>query len=145
MQLCSVKDSLFSNYIIHSIHRPYGCFYFFEYYVVSEIYEGVVFTGLQGLDIFTHITEFYDGIKRSKHFILISNRVNRYCVKPVDWLDFQFLDRFMVGYAIVDNTPRAHYAASFEQQFLNCESQVFPELMSAMRWSTQLHTKFDLN
>lgn len=42
MQLCSVKDSFISNYIIHQIHRPYGSFYLFDSYVVSEINEGVM-------------------------------------------------------------------------------------------------------
>jgi len=145
MRLRSVKDSIFSEYIIHNIKRPYGCYYLLENCVVSEISEGVIFSGLEALDIFTSLTEFYNGIKRPKEFIYISNRVNCYSVKPVDWLDFEFIKSHMIGYAIVDNRPRAHFNASFEQQFVPCESNLFSDLVPAVQWAMELHTRTNSN
>jgi len=139
MQLCSVKDSYFSEYIIHQIHRPYGKFYLFESYVVSEIEEGVVFGGMETLDIFTYLTEFYDGIKRPTQFVYISNRINSFAVKPVDWLNFAFMGAYMIGYCIVDDSSRARERASLEEKFVPSSFAVFNNLELAIRWSFAIY------
>jgi hypothetical protein len=145
MQLCSVKDSVFSSYIVHQIHRPYGKFYLFESYVVSEIEEGVVFGSLQAYDIFALLMEFYDGIKRPMRFVYLSNRIYSYSTKPVDWLDFKFMGVYMIGYGIVDNRERAVQNASIEKNFVPCEIDVFENLSKAINWSMDLQLQWDSN
>lgn len=145
MRLVSIKESIFSKYIIHEINRPYGNFYLFDSCVVSEINEGVVFSSLEALDIFTYLTEFYNGIKRPRHFVYISNRINCYSVKPVDWLNYKFMERYMIAYGVVDNRDRAQEHIAFEKQFMFCSLELFQDLDTAGRWGVEVHQSFRLN
>jgi hypothetical protein len=139
MPLIPVKESVYTDYIKHEVQRPYGTFYFFESYLISEIDEGIVFSGKEAIDIFNIALEFYDGNKRPEQFVYLSNRINNYSVKPVDWLDFDYMGSLMVGYGIVDDRKRAKLNAQIEEQFVPCEFGVFDDLTPAIIWAIDVH------
>ena len=145
MRLPAVKETEFSKYIIHEIHRPYGTFYLFEKFIVSEVFEGVVFGALEALDLFTLLMEFYDGIKRPKSFVFLSNRLNSYSIKPVDWLDFEFMNPYLLGYGIIDISPLAQEKVALEKKFLPFNAKLFRDLETAIGWTVELQGRHRLN
>ncbi|BAO54584.1 hypothetical protein [Nonlabens marinus] len=145
MPLYSIKESDYSQYILHKIHRPYADFYLFDNFVVSEVHEGAIFGGMEALDIFSLLMEFYDGVKRSMEFVYLSNRVNSYSTRPVDWLDFKFMDQYLKGYGIIDDRVRAEQNAFLEKQFVPCKFQFFNNLETAVQWAVELQGKHRLN
>ena len=145
MPLYSIKESDYSPYILHKIHRPYANFYLFDNFVVSEVCEGAVFGGMEALDIFLLLMEFYDGVKRPMEFVYLSNRVNSYSTRPVDWLDFKFMDQYLKGYGIIDDRIRAEQSAYLEKQFVPCEFKHFRDLESAAQWAVELQRNHRVN
>ncbi|WP_194851789.1 hypothetical protein [Nonlabens antarcticus] len=137
MQLCTVTETVFSNQVIQKIERPYGDIYLFESYVVSEVKEGIIFGSAEFIDTFTYLMDFYDGIKRQNHFVYICNRCHSFSVKLIEWLEFEFMSSFMVGFAIVDDRPMALKGAELEKRFVPCNFDLFEDLPSAVEWAVQ--------
>lgn len=140
-----IKESIFSNFILKEINRPYGNFYLLDSYVISEINEGAAFGTTEAADILPLLIDFYDGIRRPSKFVYLSNRVFSYAAKPADGLKFKHLEDSIAGYGIVDHRPRSRQNAILEQKFVPCEFDVFDELKQAVRWSLQIQQRLNLN
>ncbi|AZQ43385.1 hypothetical protein [Nonlabens ponticola] len=138
----SIKDSIYYENVIREITLECGDFYFFESHLVSEIHEGVLFGGEEALDIFSEAISFYNGTDRPKHFVYISNRVNDYSLRPVDWLQFKFMNRFMKGFATVDNRPRAAQNAMLLEKFVPSKFKLFANMSDAMIWAIDIYKSY---
>ena len=80
-----VEDSEYIHFEHEEIILPFGNFYFFEKFVVSELNEGVHFDW-DRVKILSDIIVSHYG--RRQDLVYISNRVNSYSIEPQSWLKF---------------------------------------------------------
>ncbi|MFK5982348.1 MAG: hypothetical protein QM499_05480 [Flavobacteriaceae bacterium] len=81
------------------ISLSFGDFYFFDYFIISEIFEGVVLDCNKGKQILKIAKKQY-GSDLSK-IILISNRINSYSLIPQNWLKFDKTKNTFKSYFII--------------------------------------------
>lgn len=127
-----IKDSNLADFIedIHISNN--GTYYFFENFIIAEINEGVTYTWESAQDIIEAALEHYG---ENPSICYITNRVNKYEVKPSDWLKFFRKSYFINGYAIVSYTERGWINAILEKFFLSTKVEYFSDLYEAVKWA----------
>jgi len=131
-----VEDSELALEILKKLSLPYGNFYFFEHFIVSEINEDVLFTWELAQPIINEAVEFYNN-KGSK-IIYISNRIHKYSVKPVDWLKFVSYCFQLKGYAVVSSSSIARRNGKLESLFVPSKFSTFHNINEAVKWALDL-------
>ncbi len=98
-----------------AIHQlEFGEFYFFDDFVVSEIYDEVLFNW-EKAKIVIDIAENIYGKGCQPHYI--SNRIHHYAIVPNDWLTF-FKKRYLIkSYIIVTDAKNSIMNLHFERLF----------------------------
>ena len=105
---------------------------FFENYVVSTIYEGVIFGKKESQVQTKEILEVF----KNKPFVYISNRINSYSVDPIIYLKTSKIAS-LAGFAIVSKSLSARNA-EVESLFLNKPFEIFDTLEEAKSWANSL-------
>jgi len=103
-----------SNFVRHSF--DFGNVYFLSHILISEFNEGITISYKHALDFLNLAEEFYQG---DKNVIYISNRVNSYSVKPLDWI------KIKNKYNCVKSIGIVHYN-KLGKRFLNIEKLFCP-------------------
>lgn len=135
--LTTIKETTYYRKALHVLNYPFGEFYLFDDYIVSEIKAGeVVSWDTVGKLLVTDIREIYG--TRSKELVYISNRVNKYAVMPSDWIKFKRNDCNIKAYAIVSYNKRGYFNALLEKLFFSSRLQFFTSLDCAISWATEL-------
>ncbi len=129
-----IKDSSFYKDAIHELNYPCGNFYLFDSFVVGEINEGIIYSwDDHAKPIVEEIAHLYD--HNSKDIMYISNRVNSYSVKPLDWIKFFKNNYKLKGHTIVSYTSQGMLNCLIEKLFTHDNFQTFDNLEDAIAWA----------
>lgn len=137
-----VKNTPYYNEAIQEINFSFGNFYLFEYFVIGEVHEDIVYTWEEhGKQMTEEICELYD--QNGKDLIYISNRVNAYSVVPSDWLKFYKFNYRLKGYAVITDHPKGILNSFLEKLFLRNKLNNFTNLTDAIVWAKKLSKSED--
>ncbi|WP_397362893.1 hypothetical protein [Olleya sp. R77988] len=128
----NITDSTLANEIKDVYVSDHGNFYFLDGIVISEINEGVTYTWEEASKAIDAAKEFYGN---NVTVTYISNRVNKYSIKPSDWLKFYRNDNNLNGYAVVTNSENSWFNALMEKLFSVAEIVRFEDLYEAIKWA----------
>ena len=132
-----VKDSSFYHDAIQILEYPWGDYYMFSTYIISEIKEGVVYTwDDHAAPVVKELSELYD--QKGENLVLIANRVHSYSVKPSDWIKFFKSDYKLKGYAIVTYSRKGFITSLIEKLFMRSTFQSFDNLEEAIAWAKEI-------
>ena len=107
-----------------------GMVYFYDNIVVFEAKEGIIMSYKTGFFIFLKGLN-YLGPKR---WVLISNRVHSYSIKP---MDYKYLNKVptLRAVGVVNYSEVGHSNAQLEAKFCKKPFQMFDDLTEAVIWS----------
>lgn len=129
----SIKESIHYKEAIQELNFPFGDFYLFDSYVVSEIKADIVFNWKEHAEqVVKEIDYLYDG--KSKNLVYISNRIHHYTVVPSDWLKFFSYSFKLKGYAIVGKSKNS----LLEKLFVQSSFRNFNQLDEAVAWAKKM-------
>ena len=126
-----VENTNLANQIKDVYVSDSGIFYFLDGIIISEINEGVTYTWDEAQEIINEALKHYPS---GKQICYISNRVNKYSVKPQDWLKFQKANLKLNGYAIVTEFESSWQSALMEKFFFRFKMERFNDLHAAISW-----------
>lgn len=135
--MISIKDSVFYSEVLKEVNLPYGDFYFFDGFVVSEIFEDVVFSWEEAKPVIYEVTNFYNTDGRD--IVYLSNRINDYSVKPVDWLNFASFSFKLNGYGVINDRKAGLLNSKLESLFVKSKFKSFTALTDALQWAAELN------
>ncbi|MEW7277904.1 hypothetical protein ABW636_04860 [Aquimarina sp. 2201CG1-2-11] len=139
-----IKDSSFYKDAIHELNYPCGNFYLFESFVIGEINEGVVYSwDDHAKEMAEEISHLYD--YNGENIMYISNRVNSYSVKPLDWIKFFKNNYKLKGYSIVSYSQKGLLTSLVEKLFFKDNFQSFDNLEDAIAWAKWLAKEIDID
>lgn len=122
----NIKDN------IEEIHiSEYGIYYFFKGYIIAEIHQGVIYNWDSGQDLIKAVYEHYGD---NPSICYITNRVNKYSIKPTDWFEFFSAKNKLNGYAIVNYSKNSWLNSLIEKMFVKTEVESFSNLIDAVNW-----------
>lgn len=129
-------DELKSEYNLEEVHMlPYGSFFFFDDFIISEINEGVLFNWEKAKKV---IDLAYAHYGPNPELVYISNRINSYSVVPQDWLKFFSNKHPLVAMAVVAKSKKSTINLKMEKLFFFSNIKKFNDLEEAIAWSRQL-------
>ncbi|WP_410005048.1 hypothetical protein [Aequorivita nionensis] len=107
-----------------------GMVYFYDNIVVFEAKEGIIMSYKTGFSILLKGLN-YLGPKR---WVLISNRVHSYSIKP---MDYKYLNKVptLRAVGVVNYSEVGHSNAQLEAKFCKKPFQMFDDLTEAVIWS----------
>lgn len=127
-----VEISSYINYEHEMICLPFGKFYFFEKFVISELDEGVHFDWNR-VKILSEIMLTHYG--RGRNLIYISNRVNSYSIEPQSWLKFDNEYNFFKASGIIAYDKKGGLSVVLERLFSKERIKLFSSLKDAVEWA----------
>ena len=130
-----LEDSPLIKDCFIKVSEPFGDFYIFEKFVVSEIAEGVHFDWDKAKVLVKHTYEFFGA--RSNRINYISNRINSYSVNAQDWLKFYESSNSVSRVAIVAYEEKALLSVKLEKIFTKSSYQTFNTLETAVQWASK--------
>lgn len=133
-----VEESDLEQKVLKKLSFPYGNVYFFKHFVVSEINQDVLFTWELAKPVIDAAVSFYNN--KGSDIVYISNRVNQYAVKPVDWLKFVSYSFQLKGYAVVSISSIARRNGKLESLFIPSKFKTFDNLNEAAAWAMDLQS-----
>lgn len=124
---------------IEDIHiSEYGVYYFFKDYIIAEINQGVIYTWDSAQDVIQAARDHYG---ENYSISYITNRINKYSIKPTDWLKFFNTKNTLNGYAIVSYTKYAWVNSLIEKMFMKTRVERFTSLLDAIEWAKEVNLK----
>ncbi|PPK96412.1 hypothetical protein LY01_00232 [Nonlabens xylanidelens] len=135
----SIKDSVFYGEVLKELNYSFGDFYLFDGFFVSEIKSGTDFSWENAKVAIEDITPFYQS--DGSDVVYISNRINDYNVKPVDWFKFTMYAFKLHGYGIVVKNKLARKNANFESIFIPVKFKTFNDVFEAIQWVAIINDK----
>ena len=134
--MSTVKETIFYTEVLKELNLPYGDFYFFDGFIVSEIFEGVNFTWEEAKPVIYEVTSFYES--DGADLIYISNRINKYSVKPLDWLNFASFSFKLLGYGVINYSEPGKLNSKLESMFVRSKFKTFSSIVEALQWAAEL-------
>ena len=131
-----IEDSKYIHIEHEEIKLPFGNFYFFEKFVVSELNQGVHFDW-QRVKILSDIMISHYG-KERKDIVYISNRVNSYSIEPQSWLKFDKKYNLFQASGIIAYDQRGGLSVVLERLFSKERIKRFRSLKEALDWAQEL-------
>ena len=127
-----VEQSNYINFEHEKFCLPFGNFYFFEKFVVSELNEGVHFSWNKVKTLSELMLTHYG---RECDLIYISNRVNSYSIEPQSWLKFDKKYNLFNASGIVAYNEKGGLSVVLERLFSKERIKVFTSLKGAIDWA----------
>jgi len=127
-----IEDSKHINNSHKKVEMPFGNFYFFNEFLLSELNQGVHFSWDKVKKISDLATEFYG---KDNRVVYISNRVNSYSIEPQSWLKFDKEYNFFKASAIIAYDMKGGLSVVLEKLFSQKRIQKFTDLDSAIDWA----------
>lgn len=127
-----IEDSKYINLEHEEVILPFGSFYFFKKFVVSEINEGVHFDW-QKVKILSDIMIVH--YETENKLIYISNRVNSYSIEPQSWLKFDKKYQLFKKTGIIAYDNRGGLSVVLERLFSKGSIKKFRSLKKAIEWA----------
>ncbi|AIZ40781.1 hypothetical protein M666_03870 [Cellulophaga baltica 18] len=132
--LQKLKNSPYYKEAFNELSYPFGTFYLFAGYVVAEINEGVVFSWEDhGKTVTEDIGNLYD--ENGSGLIYITNRVEKYSVNPVGWLQYFKSSYRLKAYVIVTYSKKGYSNTLLEKLFMNANIYRYTCLTDAIEWA----------
>jgi hypothetical protein len=132
--LQNIKNSPYYKEAFNELSYTFGTFYLFAGFVVAEINEDVVFSWEDHGRIVTEdIGNLYD--ENGANLIYITNRVHKYSVNPVGWLQFYKSKYKLKAYGIVTYSRKGYSNTILEKLFMNANIYRFTALEVAIEWA----------
>jgi hypothetical protein len=114
---------------------PFGTLYFFDYFCISEINEGVHLGLDECQEILISLVDYYgDNLK----IAFISNRINSYSVEPRLWMNFQKDYEFIVANAIISYNDFSYMNSTIEKRFSQNSLKRCHSINEAIEWVLDL-------
>ena len=127
-----IEDSIYANTYQKKVEMPFGNFYFFEKFVISEINEGEHFDWEKVQQIMNMVFHHY---KENFKIAYISNRVNSYSMEPQTWMKIKKNDlNFIVAAAIIIYDEISLEIATLEKTFTTNSIKRCFSIDEAVNW-----------
>ncbi|WGK64521.1 hypothetical protein [Croceiramulus getboli] len=137
-----VLDSTLKNQILQEHQLDFGDFYFFDNYVVAEIYDGELFDWERAQIVIDLATTFYGADAKINY---ISNRIYNYSIIPQDWIKF-YKNRYQLkSFSVVTYSQSGLINMIFERMFCRAKIRQFESLMDAVKHVYVLDQKLTIN
>ncbi|CAH8286313.1 hypothetical protein EV196_106253 [Mariniflexile fucanivorans] len=107
------ENSEFFKLKHNKLEMPFGNFYFFKTFIISEINEGIHFDWEMIQEVMVHVVEFYGTDAKLGY---ISNRVNSYSTNPQAWNKVQKKYNIIIAGAIVTYNKMIYLNATLEKR-----------------------------
>ena len=134
-----IEESKYKFIYRHKISEPFGNFYIFDDYVISEINEGIHFNWALAEIV---IEQIYDSFgSRNVKLSFISNRINSYSLHPQDWMCFYKQGYQLQAYAIVAYNKIGLMNVILEKLFSQTRIRKFHHLDDAVNWIEEIKTR----
>lgn len=130
-----IEDSIYKDQIIKKITTEEGDYYFFERFIVSEMFEGTHFDWAVAKKL---IKLAYAHYGQNIKVAYISNRVNSYSVNAKDWLNFYKEQHHLEAIAIVAYTKIGLMNVILEKIFAQSRLKKFNNLEDSINWVLSL-------
>lgn len=117
------------------LELPFGKYYFFDNFLISEIAEGIHFDWSKAEKLIVEIIKFYG---KNVQVGFISNRINHYSVDPQNWVKLEKKHTFIAASAIVIYNNSNFMNASIEKQFAKKSIKRCRSLAEAIDWMINL-------
>ncbi|WP_034039988.1 hypothetical protein [Wocania ichthyoenteri] len=117
------------------LEMPFGNYYFFEKFIVGELFESIHFDWKKAELLIAEVLNFY-----GEHAQLgfIANRINHYSVDPQNWVKLEKKYNFISASAIVMYNMSTYMNASIEKQFAKKSIKRCTSLHEAIEWIINL-------
>ncbi|WP_343764378.1 STAS/SEC14 domain-containing protein [Gangjinia marincola] len=113
---------------------PFGCFYFFEDYVIGELKEGILLDKKLNKEMIDLCLDHYS----TKSFVYISNRMQSYAVDPMIYLQCSRIKQ-LKGIAVVAEKESQRLNTAIEKHFFQKPFEAFESLTEAKIWVSTLN------
>lgn len=130
-----LEDSPLIKDCFVKVSEPFGDFYIFEKFVISEIAEGVHFDWDKAQVLIKHTYEFFGS--KDLQINYISNRIHSYSVNAQDWLKFYKARHTVARVAIVAYEEKGLLSVQLEKMFTKSNYQTFNTLETAVQWASK--------
>lgn len=127
-----VQDTPLLQHVREKHELPFGVFYFFDNFIISEIKEGVLFEWEKAEEIINLGIQFYGN--DTNHLNYISNRINDYSIKPQDWLKFLNMGKRFRQFAVVTYRAKSIPNLIIERFFYKDTILTFDSLLEAVNF-----------
>lgn len=134
-----IEDSKYKFSYRHKIAEPFGNFYLFDNYVISEINEGVHFNWELAKGVIEQVYDYYG--TRDIRVSYISNRVHSYSLHPQDWLRFYKERHQLEAFAVVVHNKIGLMNVILEKLFSQTRIRKFHFLEDAVNWIEALKSQ----
>ena len=124
-----------NNLGYEKLKMPFGTYFLFDNFFVSEILEGVHFDWNKAEIMIEKLIDFYG---KDAQLGFISNRVNHYSVDPSNWTKIEHKYNLIVASAIVIYNNSNFMNASIEKQFSQKSIKRCMSLTEAIDWMAGL-------
>ncbi|MEP5340252.1 MAG: hypothetical protein ABJL44_14865 [Algibacter sp.] len=130
------EDSKYFKELKHfKLEMPFGNYYLFEHFFVSELNEGVHFDWEKVKLVAKELIAFYG---ENPRLVFIANRVNGYSVEPQNWIRVEKEYNIMFASAIVVYNTPSYLNASLEKHFSKNSIKRCRSIKEAIDWSNNL-------
>lgn len=117
------------------LEMPFGNFYFFEKFIISELNDGIHFEWAMVESMMSEVVSFYG---KTSTLGYISNRVNSYSIDPRTWEKEHKKYHIIVASAIVCYNKEAYLNASLEDKMTQKNINQCFSLDEAIDWILNL-------
>lgn len=136
------EESKYFKELKHTkVEFSFGRFYFFDNFLISELFEGIHFDWEKIQEVIGMIIDHYGEHPQIGH---ISNRIHSYSIEPQLWLNFYKQYNFIVASAIISYSDFNYMNATIEKHFAKSSLKRCFSLDEAMVWMLKL-TEFNRN
>jgi hypothetical protein len=128
----TVKNSPLAAKANHIYNLKSGDLYFFDDFLISEVHEGVMVMYKDSLEVLNLVHKHYGF---SKHYGLLSHRLNSYSVNLSDLLPIASEFGLLAANAVVAYTDFALKNFELEKRVLKLKGKSFNNMESAIKWT----------
>ncbi|MBT8261536.1 MAG: hypothetical protein KJO05_01860 [Bacteroidia bacterium] len=131
-----IESSKYRGLYRYKISEPFGNFYIFDDYVISEINEGVHFNWELAEIVIEQVYDYFGS--RDIKLSYISNRIHSYSLHPQDWLRFYQERHQLEAFAIVAYNKIGLMNVILEKLFSQTRIRKFRNLDVAIEWVSEI-------
>lgn len=127
----TIKETPLASSAISTIKTKFGNLYFFENFLITEIFEGMIVGKKEFLKIFDLCSDNFDS---NKPFGIVSHRLYPYSVNLFELIPISNKFDSVVANAVVAYTDLSVKNFELEKRLLNFKGKFFNNMDSAITW-----------
>ena len=138
-----IKDSPFIKLKHQKVAFYFGDFYFFEKFIVGEIYEGVHFDLIKAIQV---VDKIYNHYGQNFKIVYIANRINSYSTDPQSWSKLQKRgDNFVIAASLVLYNDIGFKVAAVEKLISSTYIKRCSQIEEAVGWALSRVELYEAN